>query len=400
MKRIFVISWCYPPDMSSESIVTNKLLKNSENEYTVFTRNFDSKLSNNFLAKNIKVINSKSNNIKEFEKESVNYLMDNIDKYDIFMTRSMPEFAHNVGVKIKKKLPQLKWIVSYSDPIFDSPYFKLEFINAKKRGIIKFLNFIKNKRYIFKSDIKYKKQFNYILKNADLIIFNNVYQRKYMMKNQYNKYKSSTVIIPHSYDFNKTKLKIKSKSTNNIIEIVYLGVLDKVRNPKFLFESLKRIKHETPEITKKISLSFYGSMEESDKLYAEKNLSDFVNIYDKVNYDKSLEIMQKADYLLIIDADLSKINNVGVYLPAKTFDYIGSNTPIIALTMKKSPTSDLLKELDQIVITYDYNQLRNTLVNLSKKHKETIIDKTKKYSAKKVSKILDSEIYKLEEKNE
>ena len=94
MKKILVITWFYPPVNSSEGLVTYKLLNNSKFEYDVFTQCKSSSWSygnEDYLENNdnINCIFAKSNNLKDWKKEAIEYFSNNKEKYDIVMTRSM-----------------------------------------------------------------------------------------------------------------------------------------------------------------------------------------------------------------------------------------------------------------------------------------------------------------------
>ena len=127
-KRILVISWYFPPINSSEGLVTYKLLNNSKYEYDVFMQSNnelwsygkDEDIKN--INKNINRITSKAKELNDFYNEAINYFRDNQDKYDIVMTRSMPEISHKIGIEIKKIKNNIIWIASFGDPIANNPF--------------------------------------------------------------------------------------------------------------------------------------------------------------------------------------------------------------------------------------------------------------------------------------
>ena len=131
MKKILVISWFYPPVNSSEGLVTFKLINNSKYQYDVFTQKNhkawsygnNMKFENN---ENVETIFGKCDNIEEWVDAAYHYFEHNRDKYDIIMTRSMPQESHLVGMKIKKDFPDVKWIASFGDPIKSNPYHNLK----------------------------------------------------------------------------------------------------------------------------------------------------------------------------------------------------------------------------------------------------------------------------------
>ena len=130
----FVVSCFFPPVISSEGLVTFRLLKNSKFEYDVFTQNSNTAWSYgnkdiNLLSRNINTLFSESDNLQIWVEEAVKYYDEHKEEYSFIMTRSMAPEAHEVGLAIKKKYPNVKWIASFGDPICNNPH--NYFINPK-----------------------------------------------------------------------------------------------------------------------------------------------------------------------------------------------------------------------------------------------------------------------------
>ena len=110
MKKIFVISWYYPPINSSEGLVTWKLLNRSEYAYDVFTQNSVEAWSYGLNAKfesreDVKTIFAKSTTFDAWKQEAFRYFADHYWEYDAVMTRSMPQESHEAGLLIKEAFP-------------------------------------------------------------------------------------------------------------------------------------------------------------------------------------------------------------------------------------------------------------------------------------------------------
>ena len=178
MKKILVITWFYPPVNSSEGLVTYKLLNNSKYEYDVFTQKNSASWSygNKETLENKDNVNSifaKSNNLKDWKKEAIEYFKNNKDKYDIVMTRSMPPESHEVGLKIKKIKPSIKWIASFGDPIANNPYVNLSKKMDNTRLLIRIKRLPKNiARNLVRKCITENPIQDKTIKNSDMIIFN------------------------------------------------------------------------------------------------------------------------------------------------------------------------------------------------------------------------------------
>lgn len=392
MKKILVITWFYPPVNSSEGLVTYKLLNNSRYEYDVFTQknsaswsygNNDN-LENN---KNINCIFAESNNLKAWKKEAIKYFKENKNKYDVVMTRSMPPESHEIGIKIKKIKPSIKWIASFGDPIANNPYVSLTKKNDHTRFLVRVKRFPKTlarnmlRKYVTENPIE-----NKTIKYSDMIIFNSIEQQKYMLGNK----KKESIVLAHSY---YDKLYPKNvKKFDDKIHITYIGHLDKIRTPKLLLEAVSELKQADTNLFEKLEVDFYGNLCTDDKLYIFNNeLYDVIKYKKQVGYLESLKIMKESNFLLHVDANLSLVNNENIFFAAKLADYIGSGTPIIGITMLDGASANILRDINGLVLTYSKSDIKNYLRKIIYENYSFDLNKDAclEYSAKKVAEKFD-----------
>ena len=392
MKKILVITWFYPPVNSSEGLVTYKLLNNSRYEYDVFTQknsaswsygNNDN-LENN---RNINCIFAESNNLKDWKKEAIKYFKENKNKYDVVMTRSMPPESHEIGIKIKKIKPCIKWIASFGDPIANNPYVSLTKKNDHTRFLVRVKRFPKTlvrnmlRKYVTENPIE-----NKTIKYSDMIIFNSIEQQKYMLGNK----KKESIVLAHSY---YDKLYPKNvKKFDDKIHITYIGHLDKIRTPKLLLEAVRELKQADINLFEKLEVDFYGNLCTDDKLYIFNNeLYDVIKYKKQVGYLESLKIMKESNFLLHIDANLSLVNNENIFFAAKLADYIGSCTPIIGITMLDGASANILRDINGLVLTYSKSDIKNYLRKIIYENYSFDLNKDAclEYSAKKVAEKFD-----------
>lgn len=406
MKKILVITWFYPPVNSSEGIVTYKLLNNSKYEYDVFTQNNSAAWSysnTDHLSDRdgINCIFANANNLKDWKKEAIEYFKKNKDKYDIVMTRSMPPESHEVGFKIKKIKPAIKWIASFGDPINNNPYVLLEknnnpYMVDKTSSIKSILNPIRMlksllykckkvvKKLFFDSNIERK-----TINNSDKIIFNSEEQKDYMLNGK----KKDNIVLFHSYEEKLFPIDAK-KSTDKIV-MSYIGHLDKIRTPRLLLEAIKELKEEDSELSTKLEINFYGNLYKNDKIFIFDNeLYDVVKYKKQVTYLESLKKMKESNYLIHIDANLGTVLDKNIFFAAKLADYIGSGTPIISITMLDGASANILRDVNALILTYSVSDIKNYLRKIIYADYKFELDKNaaKKYNAKEVAKKFDSMI--------
>lgn len=384
MKKILVISWFFPPVNSSEGLVTYKLLNNSNYEYDVYTQKSNDSWSygkSDFLPlnKNVNSIYSNACNLTDYFKEGLKYFEDNQDKYDIVMTRSMPEESHMIGLEIKKIKPEIIWIASFGDPIGNNPFtlkalqsnnpYSLRNRYQRQMGMKEILSlkrclkdiiYKKNNKKSYNLFIKSKNILEKnIVKNADYIICNNDYQKKYIIDNN-NVEAEKFIVLPHTFD--EKLYPHKEKKISSKIVFTYIGHLDDIRTPKLFLEAINDMYQENNDLKDKVEFDFYGNMSNNDKLYIINNdLTDFVKIKKPVSYETSLKIMKNSDWLLHIDANIFDILNENIFFAAKLADYIGTGNKIIGLTMLDGASADILRKINALILTYSKEEIKNYL---------------------------------------
>lgn len=413
MKKILVITWFYPPVNSSEGIVTYKLLNNSKYEYDVFTQNNSALWSYSNTdhledREGINCIFANANNLKEWKKEAINYFKNNKDKYDIVMTRSMPPESHEIGFKIKKIKPEIKWIASFGDPIANNPYVLLNKDNPYSVDKTSSLRTIMNPFRVLKSMIfNCKRLLKKILLDSNiekktinkcnLIIFNSEEQRDYMLKNK-NK---NNIILYHSYE--EKLFPSKVEKNNDKIRMAYIGHLDKIRTPRLLFEAIKELNEENDNLSERLEIEFYGNLYKDDKVFIFDNeLYNIIKYKKQITYLESLKKMKEVDYLIHIDANLGTVLDKNIFFAAKLADYIGSGTPIISITMLEGASANILRDVNGLILTYSVSDIKNYLRKIIYDNYkfEMDVDASKKYNAKKIAKQFDAIISEMSDINE
>lgn len=418
----FVISWFFPPMNSSEGLVTFKLLKKSKYNYDVFTQstcknwsygNTEKKL----VSKNINPIYSSKETYDEWIKEGVDYFLQNQDKYDFIMSRATPKESHILAKKIKEKVPEVKWIASFGDPLSESPYEKSIMVsspyslkertwkNTSKKYIISPKRIIKNiiwaikhreNKYVKKDRLLAADIQNYTILNADVLIFNNRYQMKYMLSKYDESVKKKALILNHSYDIDFYPKKVTF--ANDKKKIVYLGHLDNIRNASAFLQGIKLVKDKNPKLSEKLEVEFYGNMSDNDKLFIVNNeLYDVVKIRKPVDYFTSLKLMQENEWLLLVDANVSNVLDYNPYFAAKLADYIGTHNKILAITMNKGASFEIIKSIGGVTVGYDANKIGEIINNivLNKIKYNENKQESEKYSNTSVAKIYDEYVSKM-----
>lgn len=372
----FVISWFYPPNNSSEGLVTYKLLKNSSFTYDVATHEYQKSndiwnrniQETNLVADNVNTIPIPANNEKEWITKVIEYFKKNADKYDFIMSRIMPPECHAAALEIKKLFPKILWVASFGDPLVNTPYIKT--INKQE-------NYYFLSKYLFREKLSIPKTAKLILsptryarkivwekdrldkmifptkcavlnkltfENADCLIFNNPYQFKRAFIEPYSQYKNKGIIINHSFDLDLYPEKVPQRPAKHPIHFVYTGHLDSFRNASSLLQAIGKLKKLDSHLAEKVQFDFYGHIDDSDKvIIVDNKIHDVVNIHPDISYLTSLQKIKEADWLILIDTNLNDQLEKYIYLPAKLMDYFGAKGKVLAITQLHGATADAMR---------------------------------------------------------
>jgi len=135
------------------------------------------------------------------------------------------------------------------------------------------------------------------------------------------------------------------------IRFVHLGSFGGSRNPGVLLEAAARLLRDRPELADSIRLEFYGSSDStSGRIIREFPWKDVVVIHGRVSRMASLDAMQAADVLLLIQ-------NVADYsaetIPSKVYEYLMARRPILALAHRNLELSAMLESLGHVCVEAD-----------------------------------------------
>lgn len=425
-KKVFVISWFFPPINSSEGLVTFKLLKNSNYQYDVWTRRelgediWDRKVDDSKLvADNITALFGDGKNKTKWIEGAVKYFEQHRDEYCFMMSRIMPPESNIAAAKIKGKFPDVKWVASFGDPLVDSPYIDdlkkgdnpHTMQQYREREEIDNLGAIRlimsparfAKKYLWERDRvarmkipnKYREINTETFQKADMLIFNNSYQfERAFCRKETNMHREKGIIINHSFDEDLYPAVNKKKNNNKMVRLVHAGHLDDRRNARPLLNAIKTLKEKDPNLRKRLRLDFYGHMCESDMASIIKNkIEDVAHVNDNIPYIESLGKIEECDWAVLIDANLNSELDDYIYLPAKLIDYLGAKKNVFAISQYSGATSDVVRDTGcGIRVSHSADEIAMYLsMIINKKYNPTNynLKELSKYNSKQVAKVFD-----------
>lgn len=290
-------------------------------------------------------------------------------KYDYIFTKDYP--SELVGLYITKKYG-LRWISTWNDP-----YMLKRYPIPYGKGID------------YKIPFHRKKIIRDIGKHSFRNIFPSDRLRDYMLDYMCGMNKESCVIMPHILIENDT-FNTQSNHDDNVLRLIHSGSLGKERDPETLFQGFKIFLNNNREA--KVEITLLGIEPNSKSNYIlnlinKYNLSSNIKFLPPVSYQESLELNNKYDICLLIEAPC----NIGIFLPSKIIDYLYCKKPIFAISPQIGVMSDLKKRgiIDYISNVCDANNIAETFSNIYEDYKQNTLNVKKDLSLFKTKTIID-----------
>ena len=153
------------------------------------------------------------------------------------------------------------------------------------------------------------------------------------------------LLIPNGYDeedFKWLELPEPAKKDSRCLRLLHLGLIyPSERDPRPFFRAVARLKKEgrTNAAELKIALRASGNETYYSGILEELGINDIVQLLPPLPYAEALREAASSDGLLLFQA-----GNCDHQIPAKAYEYLRLQRPILALTTQTGDTAALLRE--------------------------------------------------------
>lgn len=241
--------------------------------------------------------------------------------YDVLVTTGPPHSLHLIGLHLKKKLPNLKWIADFRDPWTEISYYK----HLKLTKL---------------ADQKHRKLESDVFKNADISL-----ATSYTDAENFRKKDANAFCVTNGFDVeleNGKMGELENKNPTTKFTLSYIGVLEQLRNPEILWETLNDLVQENEDFKKDFELKFVGRLD--DKILQKIESSSLKNNLTNLGYqthDVALNHMQNSSVLLM--TNFPQESSKGI-IPGKIFEYLATGKTILSFGPKEADVEKILTE--------------------------------------------------------
>lgn len=291
------------------------------------------------------------------------------EKIQLIYTTSFPYSSHLMGLYLRKKLINIRWIADFRDEWTNNPYHRDSFF----------------KRLKFRAE---KRKEVEVTSNCDYFITNTPLMLEGFLKDNKDLYKNST-FIPNGYDEEDFLDILDKRDGEDKFVITYTGSLYGRRNLDEFLDGLKLAVDKNQVRKNRLEIRIVGNIydkviEAYSKAY---NLEGVIKSYGYLPHKESIQMLFNSDIILLV---IGKGKGSRNFYTGKIFEYIRANRPILAIVPEDGVAADVIRETRTGLVVDPENivGIKNALVNYYKSWLENGIEhnkditEIKKYSRK------------------
>jgi len=244
------------------------------------------------------------------------------------ITTSPPHSTQLIGLKLKKRFPEIKWIADLRDPWTDIYYYKQFYPTFISKKI----------------DSAYEKR---VLKNADRILtVGNSLKESFLLK--VKGIENKTDVISNGYD--ESDFKDVRPVNPARFTITYVGTLSDIYPLGGIVNTLKKFKSEGNDFM----LRFVGTVPDKSRNIILSGIAESsLEFIPYVAHNEAVSFMMNSSVLLLIIPSHSSNRSI---ITGKLFEYLASGKPILCLGPEDGDAAGIIKNCKS-GITCGYNDL-------------------------------------------
>ncbi len=222
---------------------------------------------------------------------------------DVLITTGPPHTCHVIGLKLRSRFPNLKWIADFRDPWTNNEWFSRMPLT----------------RWSLKRHQAVERQV--------LMAANHVLTVSWSWSQEFqNNGAKSVSVITNGYD--PIDLENVQMEQSEKFVISHIGTLNPDRNPHQFWAILRKLIDANPELGENLEIRLVGHVGQAVKDSIEHyGLGSNVTYLGFIPHRKAMKEMKAARLLLLLIND--DVNNARGRLPAKLYEYMAVGAPIV-----------------------------------------------------------------------
>jgi glycosyltransferase involved in cell wall biosynthesis len=243
-------------------------------------------------------------------KPSIKHLLPILqaEKIGMVISSGPPHSMHMIAMGLKARMPQLRWVADFRDPWTNIDFYEKLMLSRRADRLHHSLELavLQKADRVLSIGTTMQDEFKAMLGTASVGKF---------------------AVITNGYDDSDVVKTPVGKDQK--FSVAHIGTLVKDRNPHILWKVLQSMVERHADFKQKLEIKLVGKVDIAvmESITA-GGLMPYVTKIDYLSHDKVIEEQQKSQVLLLL---VNKTKNAKGILTGKFFEYMASNTPILAI---------------------------------------------------------------------
>lgn len=258
-------------------------------------------------------------------------------RHQVLLSHSNEVPSHAAALQLKRMHPEVPWVAYFGDLVSQNPYVRHM-----------------HDYPLFEDDCFVEEQ---TLRNADIVVCNNRHQASLMAGRVPRDAGAPVVVVPHCYE--PAFVAQESVPPAEVFTFMHLGALYPVKRlARPVLEAVELLLEVYPALAGRFQVLFIGDEVCDADLATWRAMrhASVVRFVPGVSYLASLDLMRRADALVLIDGVFSHQQDglsASPFMPGKLADYLGAGRRVLGVSMEQGPTAELLVAAGQPVVADD-----------------------------------------------
>ena len=245
------------------------------------------------------------------------------DGIKLIYSTSFPYSSHLLGLYLRRKLPDIKWVADFRDEWTNNPY--------HRDSIYKRIKFKGEKSM----ELQVTEGCDYFITNTPLMLENFVADNSSLV--------GRSTFIPNGYDEEDFQGLDNERDGGDKFVVTYTGSLYGRRNLDEFMDGLK-LSLERGKIEKKdLEIRIVGNIYDSviDSYAAKYGLKGQIKSYGYLPHKESIQMLFNSDIILLV---IGKGKGSRNFYTGKIFEYIRADRPVLAIVPEDGVAAQVIRE--------------------------------------------------------